>query len=72
MSEKSLKNLVMFMAGDGSQGIPTRAFITYDVVIGKAEKTNCYYELPDPDWNNGLDVIWASAIKQIRSNEGIK
>jgi len=72
MSEKSLKNIVMFMAGDGGQGIPTRAFITYDVVTGKAEKNGCFYELPDPDWEQGLDKIWASAVKQIRSNEGIK
>ena len=68
---KSLANVTMFYQGDPAQSDPTGAFLSYDVVDGTLRKGNQIYEVPSPSWTDSPNTIWAAAVTQIKTNEGI-
>lgn len=68
---KSLENIAMFYPGDPSASDPSHAFLTYDVVDGDLRKQNGLYEVPTPSWTDSPNTIWAAAVAQIKTNEGI-
>lgn len=69
--KKCLANIALFIVGNPSQPIPTRAFMTYSVMAGRAKKDHLVYEVPDLDPNQIASELWADSVAQIKTIEGI-
>lgn len=68
---KALENITMFHKGDPAAANPTAAFFSYDVVDGGLRKDHQTYEVSEPAWTDSPNDIWAAAVAQIKTNEGI-
>ena len=67
---KALENLTMFVKGTPSVG-PDGVFLTYNCVDGAMKSKQKVYEVPSPDFGDSPNTIWAAAVAQIKTNEGI-
>lgn len=69
---KTLRDVVLFLAGSPESATPQRAFMTYTVADGDMLKTHCLYEFPEPvDWTKMGSILWNEGVDQIETNEGI-
>ena len=71
MASKGLSNVVLFIAGNTSQPIPSKAFMSYDLVQGKASKKNNIFNILDVDPEKTAKEVWSESIAEIKSQEGI-
>ena len=71
MSNRALTNITLFIVGNASQAVPSKGFMSYGVISGKAEKPHQIYDIPDIDDTKTVQELWDESVAQIKANEGI-
>ncbi len=71
MAQKKLKNVTLFLSGEPENSFPDKAFMSYIVRAGKAEKKQQVYEIDDLDPNQPVADIFAAALVEIKQTEGV-
>lgn len=71
MAQKKLKNPMLFLSGEPENPFPDKAFVSYAVKAGKAEKKQQIYEIDDLDPSQPVADIFAAALVEIKQTEGV-
>ncbi len=69
--EGKLKKVTLFLSGEPENSFPDKAFMSYIVRAGKAEKKQQVYEIDDLDPNQPVADIFAAALVEIKQTEGV-
>lgn len=71
MNSKQIGDLQLFISGNASQPIPSKAMMTYTLIKGEARKLSKVFELSDLDPKITAQDLWAYCVKGIVEREGI-
>ena len=70
MAAKAITNLALFVGGNASQPVPSKAMMTYKVTEGE-KSANGVYNFPDIDSGKSANEIWAEGVSAIKAKEGM-